>query len=89
MYHRAFSYVHYSTDSSIDSTSGTFTDEVQSVCHRITVSENSVTEQNGMIVVGIRNSSLEPSNTQLSISEADVNVFDSDSKLGVKIWPCV
>lgn len=77
--------MYYSADVAIDSTSGTFTAEVKSVCHRITVSENNVTEPNGMIVVRLANSSLEPSNTQLSTIEAIIIVVDNDSELRCNI----
>ena len=79
----------YSADVMINSTSGTFTPEVESVCHRITVFENNVTEPNGTIFVRITNSSLKPSNTQLTTIQAEVVVVDNDSELRLNIWTSI
>ena len=68
------------TVSSIDSTTGSFTTGVTSVCHHITVLENNVVEPNGTIVVTIIDTSLEPSNTQLSTFRTDLIVVNDDSK---------
>jgi hypothetical protein len=61
--------------SEIDSTTGSLTTEVMSVCHRITVLGNDVVEPDGTIVLAIINTSLEPSNTQLTTSSADITVL--------------
>ena len=70
----------YSAVSTIDSTTGSFTIEVTSVCHCITVFGNDVVEPNGTIVVTIIDTSLEPSNTLLSISAIDILVVNDDGE---------
>ena len=60
---------------------GVFTAGTASVCHSVRVLENDVVERDGTITVSIENSSLEPPNTELNISEADVTIIDSDSEL--------
>ena len=54
-----------------------------SVCHTITVFENTVVEPNGTIIVRIINSSLIPPNTMVNMSEAEVTVVNDDSELWV------
>ena len=67
-------------DSTIDSTTGGLTAGVISICHRITLFGNFVVEPDGTIVVTIMDTSLEPSNTQLSTFRADLTVVNDDCK---------
>ena len=73
-------------DSSIDTTMGGFVAGNLSVCHTISVNENSVVEPDGTIIVRIINSSLIPPNTLLDMAEAKVTVINDDRKLWI---PCV
>ena len=70
----------YSAGFTSDSTTGSFTTGVTSVCHNITVFGNDVVEPDGTIVVTIIDTSLEPSNTQLSIYATDIVVVNDDSE---------
>ena len=71
----------HSAVSTIDSTTGSFTTGVTSVCHQITVFGNDVVEPDGTIVVTIIDTSLEPSNTQLNTYATEVAIVDDDSEL--------
>ena len=72
--------IHYSADSAINSTIGALTVGDTSVCHHITVLENDVVEPDGQIVVRITSSSLHPSVTLLSVSEANLSIINDDSE---------
>ena len=54
-----------------------------SVCHTITVDENSVVEPDGTIIVRIMNSTLIPPNTMVNMSEANVTIVNDDREFWV------
>ena len=62
-----------------------------SVCHTITVYENTVVEPDGTIIVRIIPSSLIPPNTMVNMSEADVAVINDDRELTDKLtlYACI
>ena len=66
------------TDNSIDTTMGGFIAGNDSVCHTITVFENTVVEPDGTLIGRIINSSLIPPNTMVNMSEAEVTIVNDD-----------
>ena len=73
------------TDSFINPTMGGFIAGNDSVCHTITVFEDTVVEPDGTIIVRISNSTLIPPNTMVNISEAEVTIVNDDCELKYKL----